>query len=248
MTLPQASRRQGHQIAAVAGGRNDDMDNNEKTVGVHSAGVEPAHNLSALAGLINAAHKKAEMITDERLEYYLIAGRELFRAKAEIMRRNGGKRGRWLLWLRKSCPDISRLKAWRLMRFAECSAARASMSLGELWQEWQRIAGHVSIEQAGDPGGTDSRDARCDQAHEASQQCFPARLGAAVDEAGVAAGAAGGLPSAGLRLQIEDARVWSHHAAERLARLPVEGRGDAEGRGIAKPAGSDDARNEVTGR
>jgi hypothetical protein len=91
-------------------------------VRVHSAEIRPIENLSALAAQINAAHEKAETAIDERLELYVLAGRELLRAKAEVVRRSGKQRGTWLVWLRKSCPHINRMKAWRLMRFAEGSA------------------------------------------------------------------------------------------------------------------------------
>jgi hypothetical protein len=142
---------------------------------VRSLGARPAENLSALAALINAAHRKAGTDTHERLEWYLAAGRELLRAKAEVVRRNGKKRGSWLAWLRTSCPDLTRLKAWQLMRFAECSASKPAMSVEEQWQEWRRISGHLPSEEAAAPEGGASRvsnaEARCHDAHHANRGC-----------------------------------------------------------------------------
>jgi hypothetical protein len=177
---------------------------------VRSLGARPEENLSALAALINAAHRKADTATHERLEWYLAAGRELLRAKAEVVRRNGKKRGSWLAWLRTSCPDLTRLKAWQLMRFAECSAAKPSMSIEEQRQEWRRISGHAPSEETAVPDDgaspVSNPDARCHDAHDASRRC---RRGPQATELRIAEASAHAKPDAAATAGAESAGLIS---------------------------------------
>jgi hypothetical protein len=122
-------------------------------------------DLDALAKRINAAQQAIEAGERKGLPYYRAAGEALNKAKAEVIRRNGGKkRGErgWEEWLTKNCPRVGRVQAWRYREFAKCFVTKPSMTEEEQWVAWRAISGNVPAKRPRPGDGRKKRAAERD--------------------------------------------------------------------------------------
>jgi Protein of unknown function (DUF3102) len=72
----------------------------------------PPITLKSLAAKANRAHRQTEQALRTALKHAVAAGKALAQAKQRLAH------GKWLLWLKRNCPDIGERTAQRYMRVA----------------------------------------------------------------------------------------------------------------------------------
>jgi hypothetical protein len=106
-----------------------------------------AVSLDDLAAETVRGHEECERLQADVVEWARRTGEALLKAKKEVDRLNGGKRGAWERWRRKHCPGVGKVQDWRYRKFAEGFVTKPSLDAEARREEWRRIGGNKPKEK-----------------------------------------------------------------------------------------------------